>query len=73
MFEAKWLLFYLLDVTLKKLFKGTLRHLSSFDRDDKMGLNQIKFCRSAGGVKHSHFSLRTVKPTLGVKLGKKFI
>lgn len=32
--------------------KATLRHLSSFDEEEKMDLNQIKFHFSVGGVKH---------------------
>lgn len=35
-----------------------------------MDLNQIKFCRSGGGVKLSEFSFWTVKPTLGLSWGK---
>lgn len=31
--------------------RSTLRHFSSFDGEEKMALNQIKFNFSAGGVK----------------------
>ena len=32
-----------------------LRHLFSFNREEKMYLNQIKFHLSVGGVKHAKF------------------
>lgn len=51
--------------------KATLRHLSSFDEEEKMDLNQINFHFSVGGVKHSNFPSLSVKnPLLGFELWK---
>lgn len=35
--------------------RSTLRHFSSFDGEEKMALNQIKFNFSAGGLKPPKF------------------
>lgn len=40
--------------------RSTLRHFSSFDGEEKMALNQIKFNFSAGGVKPPKFFFKSL-------------
>lgn len=40
--------------------RSTLRHFSSFDGEEKMALNQIKFNFSAGGLKQPKFKRKSL-------------